>query len=74
MYSCSFKIHFLVKLHLTSIHGSHNTQKVTECKEGCYLITIIVSLQKQSFLPSPCCLGHFVRRNICDSATEIPYC
>ena len=32
------------------------------------------SLRKQPFLLAPRRLGRFARRNVCDSATEIPYC
>ena len=38
-----------------------------------FLVSTCISLQKQSFLFAPRRWGHFPRKNVFDSATEITY-
>ena len=52
--------------------------QITENYEYCITVPspapfVLYSLRKQPFLLAPRCWGRFARRNVCDSATEIPY-
>ena len=55
-------------------HHAIPSSRSTNAAKSKLLGMLVSSLQKHPFLLAIRRLGRFARRNVCDSAAEIPYC